>query len=65
MPDQAMTDLIACLDEANGNPHKVVNCQTKFEHAGGKTDGGKVFIAPDGSAVYVTDGGKVFGLQPA
>ena len=24
------------------------------------TDGGKVFSTPDGNAVFVTDGGKVF-----
>ena len=57
-----LADLKKCMKEANGNAAKMAACQTTFVAAGGTVtpDGGKVFSAPNGSATFVTNGGKVF-----
>jgi hypothetical protein len=53
-------DLTTCLREAGKDAVKVAECQRKFEAAGGKTEGGKVFATPDGEVTVRTNGGKVF-----
>lgn len=66
MPEsQALRDLKKCMREANGDPGRIADCQREFEQGGGTVGGGKVFTAPDGGAVYIADGGKVFRLDPA
>lgn len=65
MPDehQALARLKQCIRNCGGDQACIDACQAEFEQAGGKVapDGGKVFTAPDGSEIFVTDGGKVFG----
>jgi len=61
-PDPAMKELKRCLREANGDRDAIARCEDAFERSGGTSEGGKVFIAPDGSASLVTEGGKVFVL---
>ena len=61
--DQKMlADLRKCMRDANGDAGAMTVCENTFKAAGGKTkqDGGKVFSTPDGSAAFVTNGGKVF-----
>ncbi len=57
-----LADLKKCMRDAKGNADKMATCQTTFVSAGGTVtpDGGKVFSAPNGSAAFVTNGGKVF-----
>ncbi|MEO8437723.1 MAG: hypothetical protein ABI562_04630 [Chloroflexota bacterium] len=58
--------LTQCVKKAKGDKTKITVCETAFTTAGGtsKADGGKVFTAPDGGKVFVTDGGKVFSETP-
>ena len=65
MPDdqtKILADLKKCMRDCNGNTACMANCQKTFEDAGGTVtpDGGKVFSTADGSAAFVTTGGKVF-----
>ena len=62
--DPALKALKRCLRDAHNDSDRA-ECQRKFEGDGGTVDGGKVFTSPDGTAVYVTDGGKVFRLDPS
>ena len=57
-----LVELKKCMRDAKGNQAAMDACEVTFVNAGGKTseEGGKVFIAPDGSQGYVTKGGKVF-----
>jgi hypothetical protein len=64
MADQntALADLKKCMTDAKGDAGKMAACQTAFDNQAGTTvTGGKVFSITDGSGVFVTDGGKVFG----
>jgi hypothetical protein len=65
MPDehQILAELKRCMRDCHGNQDCMDACQAAFEQAGGTVtpDGGKVFLAPDGSEAFVTNGGKVFG----
>ena len=56
-----VTDLKTCMRAATTSAQRTT-CETKFKAGGGivTPDGGKVFQAPDGSAAFVTTGGKVF-----
>ena len=52
------------IDEANGNKQKIDKAKDDFVAEGGTKgpqEGGKVFTDSTGEAVFVTDGGKVFG----
>jgi hypothetical protein len=63
MPEnKALADLKKCMKDCNGNTACMNACEAAFLQAGGTVtpDGGKVFTAPDGSAGFVTNGGKVF-----
>ena len=66
MPDRNAThnELRRCLAAAGSSASKKLDCQRKFEAAGGKVEGGKVFFTPDGEATFVTNGGKVFISEP-
>ena len=57
-----LADLKKCMKDAKGDPGRMDACQTAFQQAGGTVtpDGGKVFATPNGSAAFVTNGGKVF-----
>jgi hypothetical protein len=60
-PKKSLDDLKKCIRDANGDLAKVAACQAAASAAPGTTtDGGKVFSIPDGSGVFVTNGGKVF-----
>ena len=54
-------DLKKCMRAAKNDAERKA-CETAFSQAGGAVapEGGKVFTAPDGSAGFVTNGGKVF-----
>jgi hypothetical protein len=56
-----VVDLKACMRASKTSAQRTA-CETVFKQAGGTVtpDGGKVFTAPDGSAAFVTNGGKVF-----
>ena len=61
MPDHAKThdDLRKCAKDHKQNVGK---CEADFTAIPGNTvEGGKVFVTPDGTATFITDGGKVFG----
>ena len=53
-----------CITACNGKTMCMDKCETTFLKAGGTVsmtaDGGKVFTAPDGTTISVTNGGKVF-----
>jgi hypothetical protein len=57
-----LAELKKCMKDAKGDPGRMASCQTTFVQAGGTVtpDGGKVFATPNGSAAFVTNGGKVF-----
>jgi len=55
-------DLRKCAKGAHGNKGTIGNCEAQFTAVPGTTvEGGKVFLTPDGTATFITDGGKVFG----
>ena len=62
MPDnQAIKKLKQCMKAATTQAARDA-CQLQFDQEpGATTTGGKVFSTPDGNAVFVTNGGKVFG----
>ena len=53
-------DLKQCLKDCHGDAACMAACQAAFEGSSGTTEQGKVFVTPDGSTAFVTDGGKVF-----
>jgi hypothetical protein len=62
MANDPLADLKKCIKDAHGDVAKIAACEATASAAPGTTtDGGKVFSIPDGSAVFVTNGGKVFG----
>lgn len=65
MPDDqknALDDLKKCMKAAKGDKAKRDACEATFDATqGATTEGGKVFSISDGSAVFVSNGGKVFG----
>ena len=59
--NQAIKKLKQCMKTATTQGDRDA-CQAAFEQSqGATTTGGKVFSTPDGNAVFVTNGGKVFG----
>ena len=58
--DPALKTLKACLKTATTSAAKAACRQAYADSEGATTEGGKVFVTPDGEAQFVTDGGKVF-----
>ena len=55
-------DLRNCVKGAHGDKAQIAICEGTASAAPDTTvEGGKVFMTPDGTATFVTDGGKVFG----
>ena len=60
-PTPAQKALKQCLRDAGNDAVKKAACQKTFaDSEGATTEGGKVFVTPDGEATFVTNGGKVF-----